>query len=51
MRGKKVPGKNIKNIFAFGRSNTEEAYRETGIFNLDMDRYADLMAHMAYDEK
>ena len=43
-----IPNETVKRLYY---SYIEEAYRETGIFNLDLDRYANLMTDMAYDGK
>jgi hypothetical protein len=43
-----IPNETVKRLYY---DYIEEAYRETGIFNLDLDRYADLMTDMAYDGK
>ena len=43
-----IPNETVKRLYY---DYIEEAYRETGIFNLDLDRYADLMMDMAYDGK
>jgi hypothetical protein len=43
-----IPNETVKRLYY---RYIEEAYRETGIFNLDLDRYADLMSDMAYDGK
>jgi hypothetical protein len=43
-----IPNETVKRLYY---DYIEEAYRETGIFDLDLDRYADLMTDMAYDGK
>jgi hypothetical protein len=43
-----IPNETVKRLYY---DYIEEAYRETGIFNLDLDRYANLMTDMAYDGK
>jgi hypothetical protein len=43
-----IPNETVKRLYY---SYIEEAYRDTGIFNLDLDRYANLMTDMAYDGK
>jgi hypothetical protein len=43
-----IPNETVKRLYY---NYIEEAYRETGIFNLDLDRYGDLMTDMAYDGK
>jgi hypothetical protein len=43
-----IPNETVKRLYY---RYIEEAYRETGIFNLDLDRYANLMTDMAYDGK
>jgi len=43
-----IPNETVKRLYY---DYIKEAYRETGIFNLDLDRYANLMTEMAYDGK
>jgi hypothetical protein len=43
-----IPNETVKRLYY---SYIEEAYRETGIFDLDLDKYANLMTDMAYDGK
>ena len=43
-----IPNETVKRLYY---DYIEKAYRETGMFNLDLDRYADLMTGMAYDGK
>jgi hypothetical protein len=43
-----IPNETVKRLYY---DYIEEAYRETGIFNLDLDKYANLMTDMAYDGK
>jgi len=43
-----IPNETVKRLYY---DYIKEAYRETGIFNLDLDKYADLMTDMAYDGK
>jgi hypothetical protein len=43
-----IPNETVKRLYY---RYIEEAYRETGIFNLNLDRYGDLMTDMAYDGK
>jgi len=41
-----IPNETVKRLYY---KYIEEAYRETGIFNLDLDKYGNLMTDMAYD--
>jgi len=41
-----IPNETIKRLFY---DYIKEAYRETGIFSLDLSKYSDLMTDMAYD--
>ncbi|MCP4155704.1 MAG: hypothetical protein GY757_48715 [bacterium] len=41
-----IPNETIKRLYF---DYIDEAYRETGVFSLDLDRYAGLMSDMAYD--
>ncbi|MCI0471855.1 MAG: ATP-binding protein, partial [Candidatus Aminicenantes bacterium] len=43
-----IPNETVKRLYY---DYIEEAYRETGLFNLDLDKYANLMTDMAYDGK
>jgi hypothetical protein len=43
-----IPNETVKRLYY---DYIKDAYRETGIFNLDLDRYANLMTDMAYDGK
>jgi hypothetical protein len=43
-----IPNETVKRLYY---DYIKEAYRETGIFNLDLHRYANLMTDMAYDGK
>jgi hypothetical protein len=43
-----IPNETVKRLYY---DYIEEAYRETGIFDLDLDKYANLMTDMAYDGK
>jgi hypothetical protein len=43
-----IPNETVRRLYY---SYIEEAYRETGIFDLDLDKYANLMTDMAYDGK
>jgi len=43
-----IPNETVKRLYY---SYIEEAYRETGIFALDLSMYSDLMTDMAYDGK
>jgi hypothetical protein len=43
-----IPNETVKRLYY---DYIEEAYRETGIFDLDLAVYADLMTDMAYDGK
>jgi hypothetical protein len=43
-----IPNETVKRLYY---NYIEEAYGETGIFNLDLDKYANLMTDMAYDGK
>jgi hypothetical protein len=43
-----IPNETVKRLYY---RYIEEAYRETGIFNLDLDKYGNLMTDMAYDGK
>ncbi len=43
-----IPNETVKRLYY---SYIEEAYRETGIFALDLSIYSDLMTDMAYDGK
>ena len=43
-----IPNETVRRLYY---DYIEEAYRETGIFALDLDRYANLMTDMAYDGK
>ncbi|NIM11427.1 MAG: AAA family ATPase, partial [Candidatus Aminicenantes bacterium] len=43
-----IPNETVKRLYY---SYIEEAYRETGIFALDLSVYSDLMTDMAYDGK
>jgi hypothetical protein len=43
-----IPNETVRRLYY---SYIEEAYRETGIFNLDLSMYSDLMTDMAYDGK
>jgi hypothetical protein len=43
-----IPNETVKRLYY---DYIEEAYRETGIFDLDLAAYADLMTDMAYDGK
>jgi len=44
----RIPNETVKSLYY---RYIEEAYRETGIFDLDLDKYANLMTDMAYDGK
>jgi hypothetical protein len=43
-----IPNETVKRLYY---DYIKDAYRETGIFNLDLSRYSDLMTDMAYDGK
>lgn len=43
-----IPNETVKRLYY---DYIEEAYRETGIFDLDLGKYANLMTDMAYDGK
>jgi hypothetical protein len=43
-----IPNETVKRLYY---RYIEEAYRDTGIFNLDLSMYSDLMTDMAYDGK
>jgi hypothetical protein len=43
-----IPNETVKRLYY---DYIKDAYRETGIFNLDLDKYANLMTDMAYDGK
>jgi hypothetical protein len=43
-----IPNETVKRLYY---DYIGEAYRETGIFDLDLDKYANLMTDMAYDGK
>lgn len=43
-----IPNETVQRLYY---NYIEEAYSETGIFSLDLSKYADLMADMAYDGK
>jgi hypothetical protein len=44
----RIPNETVKRLYY---DYIEKAYRETGIFDLDLDKYANLMTEMAYDGK
>jgi len=44
----RIPNETVKRLYY---DYIEKAYRETGIFDLDLDKYANLMTDMAYDGK
>ncbi|MGD2087076.1 MAG: AAA family ATPase [Candidatus Aminicenantes bacterium] len=44
----RIPNETVKRLYY---DYIERAYREMGIFNLDLDKYANLMTDMAYDGK
>jgi hypothetical protein len=43
-----IPNETVKRLYY---KYIEAAYRETGVFNLDLDKYGSLMTEMAYDGK
>lgn len=43
-----IPNQTVKHLYY---DYIKEAYRETGVFSIDLSRYSDLMTEMAYDGK